>query len=398
MTAALALVWCGMGLPAPGAVPAPASRDHYDVAAFVWPSYYPDKRARIFWPLGIGEWEIVMNAQPKFPGHEQPRRPLWGYINEADPRVMEMELAAAADHGVNVFIFDWYWYDGMPFLEDCLNQGYLKARNRDRVKFYLMWANHDASYLWDKRNADDYFSGQNRSTIWKGGVDRPEFEKIAHRWIKEYFSQPSYYTIDGKPVFMMFSLGNFVQGLGGASQAQAALEWFRQETIKAGFKGLELQLAFGGKPTDPVTINPGESAGTQHEVITQLGFNSLTHYQFVNLLDVDRDYADIVRDVAAAWAETSRPYSPLKYYPNVSIGWDTSPRAKEYVGKVAKKSTPAEFEKALILAKGYIDARPDQAPLIIVNSWNEWTESSYLQPDETHGYGYLEAVQRVFKK
>ena len=157
-------------------------------------------------------------------------------------------------------------------------------------------------------------------------------------------------------------------------------------------------MAFGGKPTDPVTINPGESAGTQHEVITQLGFNSLTHYQFVNLLDVDRDYADIVRDVAAAWAETSRPYSPLKYYPNVSIGWDTSPRAKEYVGKVAKKSTPAEFEKALILAKGYIDARPDQAPLIIVNSWNEWTESSYLQPDETHGYGYLEAVQRVFKK
>jgi len=42
----------------------------------------------------------------------------------------------------NVFIFDWYWYDGMPFLEGCLNDGYLKARNNNRVKFYLMWANH----------------------------------------------------------------------------------------------------------------------------------------------------------------------------------------------------------------------------------------------------------------
>ena len=34
--------------------------------------------------------------------------------NEADPYVMEMEIAAAADHGVNVFIYDWYWYDGRP--------------------------------------------------------------------------------------------------------------------------------------------------------------------------------------------------------------------------------------------------------------------------------------------
>ena len=30
---------------------------HDDVAAFVWPSYHPDDRAKIFWPMGIGEWE-----------------------------------------------------------------------------------------------------------------------------------------------------------------------------------------------------------------------------------------------------------------------------------------------------------------------------------------------------
>ena len=45
---------------------------------------------------------------------------------------MEMQIAAAADHGVNVFIYDWYWYDGRLFLEQCLNNGYLKARNNDR--------------------------------------------------------------------------------------------------------------------------------------------------------------------------------------------------------------------------------------------------------------------------
>jgi len=33
---------------------------HYDIAAYVWPSYHPDDRAKIFWPMGIGEWETVI--------------------------------------------------------------------------------------------------------------------------------------------------------------------------------------------------------------------------------------------------------------------------------------------------------------------------------------------------
>jgi len=159
------------------------STKHYDVAASVWPSYHPDERAKIFWPMGIGEWETVMKNKSKFEGHEQPRYPLWGYINEADPYVAELEINAAADHGVNVFIFDWYWYDGMSFLEGQLNDGYLKARNNDRVKFYLMWANHDVNLTWDKRNA----GLPNNSLIWKGGVDRNEFEIICHRVIKKIF-------------------------------------------------------------------------------------------------------------------------------------------------------------------------------------------------------------------
>ena len=146
----------------------------YDVAALVWPSYHPDDRAKIFWPMGIGEWETVMKNEAKFEGHDQPRIPVWGYINEADPYVMAMEIEAAADHGVNVFIFDWYWYDGMPYLEGCLNNGYLKAKNNHRVKFYLMWANHDVNLMWDRRNADDAFENNNKALIWKGAIERDE--------------------------------------------------------------------------------------------------------------------------------------------------------------------------------------------------------------------------------
>jgi len=83
----------------------------FDVAAYIWPSYTGDEpRSLQFWPEGYGEWQTVKAATAKYEGHQWPRRPLWGYCNEADPRVMEMQIDAAADHGVNVFIYDWYGY------------------------------------------------------------------------------------------------------------------------------------------------------------------------------------------------------------------------------------------------------------------------------------------------
>ena len=64
---------------------------------------------------------------------------------------------------------------------------------------------------------------------------------------------------------------------------------------------------------------------------------------------------------------------------------------------ICKNNTPENFEKALTEAKNFID-RHNIHPLITINSWNEWTETSYLQPDDLYGYGYLSAVKNVFCK
>lgn len=392
---AVAACVLAMGATAAFAQAPAAPKRTYDIAAFVWPSYHPDDRAKIFWPMGVGEWETVMKNEPHYEGHQQPRRPVWGYVNEADRYVMEMQLAAAADHGVNVFIYDWYWYDGLPYLEACLNEGYLKARNNSRVKFYLMWANHDVNLMWDRRNADDAASKKNQATIWRGSVGRPEFEKIARRWIEKYFSQPTYYKIGGKPVLMIYDLEKLIEGLGGVEETRAALEWLRGEVSKAGHPGLELQLSMRRHSDNSLSGIAGDNIGTQKEVVEKLGFDSLTHYQFCHFADVNRDYGAVMQDVKKEWEAVKGNYRAA-YYPHVSIGWDSSPRTPKRVGAVIKNNTPANFEKALREAKAFIDAQPGRAPLITVNSWNEWTETSYLQPCDLYGYGYLEAVKRVF--
>ena len=77
----------------------------YDIAAYIWPSYTgSEKRSRIFWEKGIGEWQSVQSAESRVPGQKLPRIPLWGYQDEADPAVMEFQIGEALRHGVNVFI------------------------------------------------------------------------------------------------------------------------------------------------------------------------------------------------------------------------------------------------------------------------------------------------------
>ena len=367
----------------------------YDIAAYIWPAYTGDEpRTRIFWPEGMGEWQTVRDAEAKFEGHLWPRRPLRGFENEADPKVIEEQIDLAADHGVNVFIYDWYWYDGRPFLEQCLDNGYLKARNNHRVKFYLMWANHDATSLWDKRTAE------RDDLIWQGSQNEGEFDKICDRVIEKYFHHPSYYKINGKPVFMIYDVKSLVRGLGDLKNTAECLQRFRKKCVDAGFPGLELQVAQRGSRRrlgkSGTVVDSDETERFRLNSAKALGFDSMTNYQFVHVVDVKADYAKVAADAAEEYGKFSERYG-IPYYPHVSLGWDTNPRYNEFQSRMTTNNTPNAVEQALRAAKSFVDAQNLPAPLITINSWNEWTEGSYLLPDDLYGYGYLEAVRKVFK-
>ncbi len=361
----------------------------YDVAAYVWPAYTGDEpRARIFWEEEIGEWQTVKNSAPKAPDYFWNRKPLWGYVNEADPYVMEMQIKAALDHGVNVFIYDWYWYDKRPFLENCLNDGFLKASNCKDMQFYIMWANHDVNHTWDIRNSDS-----NNSLIWTGAVDLNEFKTIGRRWIEKYFLRENYYKISGKPVISIYDLYNFISGMGSVDNAAKAMRWLDEEAKAAGLAGVHFQYICMDKLVANVSGVDREHTEINDELICRLGFLSITHYQYVHFTDIDRDYCAIIKDVEREWERVEQKYS-ITYYPHVSIGWDNNPRFKGFRPGIVKNNTPKEIEKALRSAKSFADKQ--NVSLITINSWNEWTETSYLQPDNVNGYGYLETVKRVF--
>ena len=92
----------------------------------------------------------------------------------------------------------------------------------------------------------------------------------------------------------------------------------------------------------------------------------------------------------------------VPFYPNISVGWDNNVRFNKFIPGVIKNNTPEAFKSACEKVKAFADEsmgrRIMKAPFITVNSWNEWTETSYLEPDDLYGYGYLEAIRNVFKQ
>ncbi|MDR1734302.1 MAG: glycoside hydrolase family 99-like domain-containing protein [Oscillospiraceae bacterium] len=360
-----------------------------NIAAYIWPSYSgDDPRSWIFWPRRFGEWETVLDAKPKAPGHLWPRKPLWGCCNEADPYVMEIHINAALRHGINTFIYDWYWYDSRPFLEVCLDNGFLGAANSAAMDFYIMWANHDATYLWDRRNSKD----EHAAVVWHGWQTMEEFRVIAARWIEKYFCCPNYFKIDGAPVVSVFDLGNFIKGFGSLTAAAAAVKFLNTQAQTAGFPEVHLQVCFSGE--SQITLPDGTKMSDM-EAARHIGFQSYTNYNVPTMTwKGTMDWESVYANAAAYRSRAVK--QPLPYFPCVSVGWDNNLRFPEKWHDAILTCTPAQLEQEIANAVQYLDDNPDlPARLVTINAWNEWTEGSYLLPDDLHGYGYLQAVHQA---
>ncbi len=392
---AAAALLLSLAIAASGSEP---GRDRPQVAVYYFPNYHPgDARNTALKGANWSEWELMKGAGPRFPGHPQPKVPLWGYGDESDPRVMARKIDAAAQNGVDAFIFDWYYYNDGPFLERCLDNGYLKARNHSKVKFALMWANHD----WI--DIHPYHRGTPYKTLYPGKVSTEGFDRLCDHVIRDYFHQASYWKIDGKPYFSIYELSKLVESFGSVKAARAALDRFRERAKASGLPGLYLNAVAWGQP-----VLPGEKTATDLPgLIRDLGFDSVTSYVWIHhvpLNELETDY-NAVRDSYNAYWDKARTLYGLPFFPNVSMGWDSSPRAQQddpfdnsgypFTNTIAN-NTPERFREALEIVGKRLREQKEGPKILTINSWNEWTEGSYIEPDTVHGTKYLEAIRAAF--
>ncbi|HOK89690.1 MAG TPA: glycoside hydrolase family 99-like domain-containing protein [Candidatus Hydrogenedentes bacterium] len=386
----------------PGLAPAgntPRENDDYTVAAYYFPSYHPNPAYDRDYGKGFTEWDLVRAARPRFEGHDQPKAPLWGFDDESDPARMAMRIDAAANHGVDVFIFDWYWHEGTgPFLHLALEKGFLAAPNNQKLKFALMWANHDWYHIHPARPERQH------PLLHPGRVSAETFKTLTDHVIRTYMTRPNYWRVNGGAYFSIYELMTLVDGLGGVEKTRAALDDFRKRADAAGVGPLHLNAVVWG-----VQILPGEQTIRKpEELLPALGIDSVTSYCWIHHVYPDSfptaPYRPWMEASIAKWPAFEKQW-PVPYFPNVSMGWDPSPRTTqdgpyENIGypytSIITGNTPELFRQALEAARALLRDRPPAQRILTVNAWNEWTEGSYLEPDTRNGMAYLEAIRTVF--
>lgn len=370
----------------------------YEVAAYYFPNYHQDERNDRWHGKGWTEWELVKRGEPRFVGHQQPKVPAWGYEDESEPEVMARKIDVAANNGLTAFIFDWYWHEEGPYLQRALEEGFLGAKNSNKLKFSLMWANHDWVDIHPATRDKNY------TVLANGGVTEETFVKATNHMIKKYFGHPSYWRVNDGLYFSVYELMSLIKGFGGIANTKHILESFRDRVRKAGLGELHLNAVIWG-----VQILPGEKKITNpNELLKELGFNSVTSYVWIHHQELKQfpkvSYAEI-REASVKDYEKFTDTFDIPYYPNVTMGWDSSPRTIQsdvfdnlgypYM-PILDGNTPEEFEKALIGAKEFLGRDTISPKILTINAWNEWTEGSYLEPDMINGMGYLKAIKRVF--
>lgn len=371
------------------------------VLAYFFPNWHVDPRNQQWFGDTWTEWDLLREAKPRFPGHRQPRVPAFGETDESDPREMARQISLARGAGIDGFQFDFYWYEDGPYLQGALDRGFLEAENSTDLDFCLMWANHNLLNIFPARQAVP------PSQLAAGAISRQAFEKMTDHIVEAYFSRPNYLKIDGRPWFAIYEVASFVAGMGGLVEAREALDAFDAKVRRAGHPGVHLDALMWGHGLLPGALQERSLTSVIHD----LGFHSASSYVWIHHVDFSRQAFPVgdwdgVADEAFAEYERYAQELSIPFHPNVTVGWDSSPRATSeeefragpYPWVPVYDATPDQFARGLARAKEFVARTAPATPIVHLNAWNEWSEGSALMPDTVNGMRVLEKLAEAFPR
>lgn len=277
----------------------------------------------------------------EFPGRE----PVWGWRDD-DLAIMERQIDLAADNGVDFFLFCWYWRDNKGPINIAAIENdhhhksmelYLKAKNKHRVKFALLVANHGGFEILGTEN-------------WQAGV----------KYWSKFFKDPQYIKVDKKPLLVLFGSRDITNDDLADMQDVA-----KREGLK---KGLSI-------------------AGCGGAAKEKSGFNYSTHYNVTaggNGRSEEHKYIELVEANKKAWGGTEQqPYIPI-----ITVGWDKRPwegpkGLGQNEGWYYTGESPEIFRNYLASAIDWMNANPQKTTkekVVLIYAWNELGEGGYLVP------------------
>jgi hypothetical protein len=374
------------------------------VIAFYLPQFHPTPENDKWWGKGFTEWTNVGKAKPLFKGHYQPRVPAdLGYYDLRMPEIREAQAEMAREAGIEGFCYWHYWFgNGRQILESPFNE--VLTSGKPDFPFCLGWANES----WTNKSWEAGTHKVKETILLEQIYNKTDHEKHFMALLSA-FRDKRYITVDGKPLFLIFKPLNI-------PDVTSFITLWQNMAKENGLKGIyfvgirQNMDSFSNIISDFRNKNNLiNSGGEKYKEILDLGFDAVNSRGYIRAEYCTRTIYDLflrwlMRVFFNSYKVSKCNQSDInKYlyipedswksvYPTLFPNWDRSPRsgtkARIYVG-----STPELFQKQIKQALALLEGRESEHRILFLQSWNEWAEGNYVEPDLKYGHGYLEVLK-----
>lgn len=290
-------------------------------------------------------------------------KPILGYYDENLTETADWEIKYMTEHGIDFQAFCWYASSGNGALEPSakhLNRAFVNAKYSDKMKFCLLWEAANGSFP----TTVDAFKNYYVPFI-----------------IENYFTNPSYMTIDNKPVIAIFGASRIKEHYkNNAETVKGMFEYLREEAKKVGFSGVIVLDCNGGETN-----------------IKDFGFDGWYAYNWGTDYTLERDKAKNLEK-----QEKVDAYA----VPTISVGFNHVGWAQERFPMMSVSDFKAanEWVRDTYLPTYANKSKPGvdgdghwQENFAMISTWNEYGEGTYIMPsDGLHGFEYLDALREVY--
>lgn len=213
------------------------------------------------------------------------------------------------------------------------------------------------------------------------------------------FRDKRYVLVDGCPFLYIFDAD---------ALPESYIKWFKEWTKEAGFSGLYL-VANSYDVTKPAAY------------FEKKGYDAVVYGRMAAVWDQEYSHKNGVEKILTRverrlkQAVTGRPRGARDYasnfhnfitseekrvdvIPEIVPQWDHSPRSGDKAATIYYNSEPKYFYKHVKEALDAIKDKPEEYQLVMLKSWNEWGEGNYMEPDLTHGFGYIDALRKALEE
>ncbi len=371
------------------------------IIAFYLPQFHNIPENDEWWGDGFTEWVNVKKAKPLFPGHNQPRVPLNNnYYNLLDEDVQMWQSQLAEKYGIYAFAYYHYWFDGRLLLEKPMEN--MLRNKKIKTRFCISWANEPWTKAW-VGDATTFLIPQRygEKREWKQHYD----------YLRAFFLDERYIKDNNRPLFIIYR-PEVIPCL------NEMLDYWNKCAQEDGFDGMcfayqtntfDLIKGHDDSRFDyNIEFQPGyatmELRDNKYKILRRMrrAFTSFVEKRtgiqlmrfgqakFDKIMNKNRmDYDEVWKKIIDTVPKTS------KNLPGAFVAWDNTPRHGENA-RVYYGDTPQKFQT--YMTRQIKNARDIYSTdYLFITAWNEWAEGSYLEPDETHKYGYLEAIQKALQ-